>query len=134
MLCGLIDQKFYHHIISEMKLRKYLRVPLPLRVNYKLEEQEEFQKGIIEDLSWGGVFLQIDSPPPSGSRLIIQIPIPEQAVRLELWGTVVRVREKEVGKPAGVGVEFDELDHESRGQIQFLVDYWVRSLLQKISK
>ncbi len=117
-----------------MKLRRFLRVPLPLRVNYKLEDQEEFQKGIIEDLSWGGVFLQIDPPPSLGTRLIIQIPIPEQAIQLELWGTVVRVREKEVGKPAGVGVEFDELDHESRGHIQSLVTYWVRSLLQKIRK
>ncbi len=117
-----------------MRVRRFLRVPLPLRIDYKLEDQEEFQKGIIEDLSWGGVFLQIDPPPSPGTRIVFQIPIPGEAVRLEIWGTVVRVRQKEVGKPAGVGVEFDELDHEARSQIQSLVSYWIRSLLQKVSK
>jgi len=117
-----------------MKIRKQLRVSIPLAIKYKLEDDHEFKPSSIEDISWGGVFLLVEPPPGTGQRIIVQLEIPEDSVRLEIWGTVVRVRDKELGKPAGVGIEFDELDHETRSQIQNLVDYWIRLLVQKYQK
>lgn len=111
-----------------------MRVSIPLAVKYKLEDDHEFKPSSIEDISWGGVFLLMDPAPPLGKRIIVQLDIPEDSVRLEIWGTVVRVRDKELGKQSGVGIEFDELDHETRSQIQSLVDYWIRLLVQKYQK
>ena len=117
-----------------MKERKQIRVPLPLSVKYKFEGQDQFSSGTIEDLSWGGVFLRTNPPAAQGTRMVIEFDIPGENVHLDVWGTVVRVREKEAGKPSGVGIQLDELDQETRGHIQSLVDYWVRYLVGKMKK
>jgi len=114
-----------------MKIRKQLRVPIPIKIRFKRENNQHYEEARIDDISWGGILLQTSPRPAIGSRLLMEFDIPNQPVMLEVWGTVVRLHDGDAEKTSGVGVEFDELDVESRGQIQVLVDHWVRVQFQK---
>ncbi|MFO8057718.1 MAG: PilZ domain-containing protein [bacterium] len=114
-----------------MKTRQYLRVPLPIILRIKVHEtDDDFRDVSVEDVSWGGVFLVMNPPPPVGSRVLMQFSRTEENVSLELWGTVVRRREKKGKWPTGVGVEFDTLDEESRSLIQNLVVEEILALIK----
>ena len=112
-----------------MKIRRQLRVPMPITVKVKRGDDRGFEDAQIGDISWGGVLLFTDSQPDMGSRLLIEFDIPDQPVMLEVWGTVVRPHNENGSH--GVGVEFDELDSESRSQIQVLVNHFVRAQFSK---
>jgi len=116
-----------------MKTRQFLRVSVPMAVRVSLAEQEdEFRSTTIKDISWGGAFVVLEPPPPLDTRVIVEFTLVDENVSLELWGTVVRVEEEKEGRPAGVGVKFDELDEDSRTLIQRLVDEEVASLIKSI--
>jgi len=119
--------------MAMMKTRQYLRVTIPTPVRIKVVEQDnDFRLASIEDISWGGAFVLMKSPPPKGARMIMQFLFSDDSVLLELWGTVVRVRKAEGDKPAGVGVEFDPLDYDAQSMIQRLVDEEIRAILQNV--
>jgi len=105
-----------------MKTRQHLRVPLPLPVRIKaLESNNDFELAHLEDISWGGVFVRREPPLPLGKRVIIQFLMRDDAVALEIWGNVVRVREAKVGRSGGNGIQFSELDDATRSLIQKMV-------------
>ena len=114
-----------------MKNRKHLRVPIPVQVRLKRENSDTFEKTTIKDISWGGVLLDLNEQPAMGTRLLIEFDMPDQSVTVEIWGKVVRVNNDDQGKVDGVGVEFDELDHETRSQIQGLVHFLVSAQFSK---
>ncbi len=114
-----------------MKTRKFLRVPVPIALRVKVQDtDEDFRTVNAEDISWGGMFLVMNSPAAVGSRILLQFFLAEENVSLELWGTVVRNRDREGDLPPGVGVEFDTLDEESRSLIQNLVAEEIMSLVR----
>lgn len=102
-----------------------MRVPLPIPVRVKMENSPGDIETTIQDISWGGILLNLSPLPAVGTRLLVEIDIPDQPVMLGVWGTVVRINEDAKGNANGAGVEFDELDHEGRSEIQFLVDNFV---------
>jgi len=108
-----------------------MRVPIPLKVRIKKESNDTFEEAQIQDISWGGVLLNQNELPAIGTRLLVEFDMPDQAVTVEIWGKVVRVNKDNQGKVDGVGVEFDELDHETRSQIQGLVDFMVNAQFSK---
>jgi uncharacterized protein (TIGR02266 family) len=114
-----------------MKNRKHLRVPVPVPVRLKMENKDNYEDTTVRDISWGGVLIKLDQQPTVGARLLIQFDIPDQPVTVEIWGKVVRVNNDNQGKVDGVGVEFDELDHETRSQIQGLVNSLITAQFQK---
>jgi uncharacterized protein (TIGR02266 family) len=96
-------------------------LPIPVRVKV-VDQDQEFKLTTLGDISWGGVFVMMNPPAPLGSRIILQFLVLDEHVLLELWGTVVRSKPDSPEEPAGVGVEFDQLDEDSRSLIQRLVD------------
>lgn len=114
-----------------MKTREYLRVPLPIPVRIKVvDRDEEFWFTRVDDISWGGAFIVMESPVPMGSRVVLQFSLSDENVSLELWGVVVRVKLPGEGGVPGAGVEFDPLDHDSKNLIQNLVFEEIRALLK----
>ena len=114
-----------------MKTRQHLRVPLPMPVKVKiLDQDEEFNLSRIDDISWGGAFVVIEPLPPVGSRIILQFS--GENVALELWGSIVRVKEPAVGVAGGVGIQFDPLDDETRSLIQRLIDDEIRQVFKSL--
>ncbi len=111
-----------------LETRKYLRVAVPVALRYRIADyDDDLIPAALHDISWGGAFLAMNPPAEPGTRLILELHLEEDNVTLELWGTVVRVQEPADNAPAGVGVEFDPLDDESRSLIQQLVDEEIRT-------
>jgi uncharacterized protein (TIGR02266 family) len=116
-----------------LKTRQYLRVPVPIPVRVKNADQDQdFHLSSIEDISWGGAFVVAKAPSPVGSRVILQFLFSDESVLLELWGTVVRVRPAAEGAPAGMGIEFDALDHDAQSMIQRLVNEEIHAILKNV--
>ena len=114
-----------------MKVRKYLRVPVPIPVRIKvLDRHDEFTPATLDDISWGGAFVVMDPPAEVNQRMVIEFVLPEESVTLELWGRVVRSRPTVDGLHGGVGIEFDPLDEDSRSLIQKMITDEIRGLMQ----
>jgi uncharacterized protein (TIGR02266 family) len=117
-----------------MKARQFLRVRLPLPVQIKVvDRDQEFKSTRIEDISWGGVFVVMDPPAELGARVVLQFALSGESVALELWGKVVRRVKAREECPAGMGIQFDPLDDDTRSLIQRLVDDEIVALLKKSS-
>jgi len=77
-------------------------------LNFVAEEGRMFR---TLDVSKEGMFLEMGSPPPLGSRLDLRVAFGEEIVRLP--GMVVRHELIGVGR-VGVGVRFEELGPAAR--------------------
>ena len=116
-----------------MKTRQHLRVPLPLPVRIKaIEGSNDFELAHLEDISWGGIFVRRDPPLELGKRVIIQFLMRDDSVSLEIWGTVVRVRDGQVGRNGGNGIQFTELDDATRSLIQRMINTIIQPLLTRL--
>jgi uncharacterized protein (TIGR02266 family) len=103
-------------------------MPVKFRV---AEVDMDYKMAELEDISWAGVFIRWPKPFVKSTRLIMQFFLAEDSVVLEVWGTVVRVREARQEKPAGMGVQFDELDDAARSTIQKMVEAYLKPYLKK---
>lgn len=109
--------------MSFERFRKHMRVPLPLVVEVKFQDEKDSRPMLIMDISWGGMYIRSDNPKPVGSRLTAHLPITEDNVALEVAGRVVTHNKYINGKVVqGMGVSFDDLDHDSKSLIQKLID------------
>ena len=109
--------------MSELKFRRYMRVPLYIIVEVQFDGEEELKPFLLIDISWGGMFLRAENPRPIGKRLTVRLPVEEDSVALEIQGTVIKHNKTIEGKfIPGMAVEFDPLDEDTRGMIQRLVD------------
>jgi type IV pilus assembly protein PilZ len=99
--------------------RRSSRVDLVVRVDYKTVDElfSEFARNINE----GGLYVETDSPPQLGSSVALQFKIPGGEDPIQVIGRVVRISEGELGEPPGMGIEFDDLNGQSRELINELV-------------
>ena len=105
--------------LSGQERRQSERVDLVVRVDYKTVDElfSEFARNINE----GGIFVETESPPERGSAVALQFSIPGSDEPIQVMGRVVRISAGERGDPPGMGVEFDDLDDQSRELINQLV-------------
>jgi type IV pilus assembly protein PilZ len=103
----------------DLERRRSNRVGLLVRVDYKTVDElfSEFARNINE----GGVFVETDTPPEIGSSVALQFKIPGSQDPIQVMGRVVRVAPGDVHEPPGVGIEFEDLDDQSRNLINDLV-------------
>ena len=88
--------------------RHDVRIPLALEVEYRTAGA--FLVAYSVNLSKGGIFLETDNPMPMGTVLNLRFSVPGGSP-LEVTGLVAWVRSlPEPGKPAGMGIEFENLD------------------------
>jgi len=99
--------------------RRSSRVDLVVRVDYKTVDElfSEFARNINE----GGLYVETDSPPQLGSSVALQFKVPGGEDPIQVMGRVVRISEGEIGEPPGMGIEFDDLNGQSRELINELV-------------
>lgn len=104
---------------SDPDRRRTDRVDLVVRVEYKTVDElfSEFARNINE----GGMFVETESPPEPGSQVALQFRIPGSEDPIQVMGRVVRATAGERGDPPGMGIEFDDLDEQSRELINQLV-------------
>jgi len=99
--------------------RRSDRLELVVRVDYKTVDElfSEFARNINE----GGLFVETDTPPEIGSSVALQFQIPGSPEPIQVMGRVVRVTPGDVETGPGVGIEFEDLDEQSRVLINDLV-------------
>lgn len=102
--------------------RKYERVPLSLLVQYRLNTFEDFLAEYSADISMGGMFVRTNEPREKGSTLYLQFWLKDGSKLIEALGRVVHVNPPgDPKRPAGMGIEFVNLDEESLALIVEIV-------------
>lgn len=99
--------------------RRSERVDVLVRVDYKTVDElfSEFARNINE----GGLFVETDTPPPPGSPVALQFQIPGSQDPIQVLGRVVRISQGDAHEGPGMGIEFEDLDEQSRDLINHLV-------------
>jgi type IV pilus assembly protein PilZ len=99
--------------------RRAERVDLVVRVDYKTVDElfSEFARNINE----GGMFVETELPPEPGSPVALQFRIPGSDEPIAVMGRVVRTSLGDRHEPPGMGIEFENLDAQSRELINQLV-------------
>jgi type IV pilus assembly protein PilZ len=90
-----------------------------VRVDYKTVDElfSEFARNINE----GGLFVETEDPPDVGSLVSLEFSIPGSSEPIQVVGRVVRTGTGERDEPPGMGIEFENLDSQSRELINGLV-------------
>ena len=104
---------------SEGERRRSQRADCVVRVDYKTVDElfSEFARNINE----GGLFVETEAPPGVGSVVALEFKIPGSPEPIQVMGRVVRTSEGERGETPGMGIEFENLDDQSRDLINGLV-------------
>jgi len=99
--------------------RRFERTDCVVRVAYKTVDElfSEFARNINE----GGLFVETDSPTAVGSLVALEFNIPGSAEPIQVMGRVVRTSDGDRDEPPGMGIEFENLDRQSRDLINDLV-------------
>ncbi len=90
------------------RLRKYERVKVNLETRFKIDDQKEFHKGSILDISQGGCMLKTDSLViiPKQSKLTLSFVLPNDRVVNNIKGIARNVSYNRMKQTTEVGVQF----------------------------
>ena len=114
--------------------RRYPRLVGDRLAQVELNHREDLRQLWVHDISKGGVFVETEEPPPTGTRLEVRLQTPDGT--LSLHGSVVHVVDQESAKrfnmPAGVGLQFVDLNGDKRSAIQEYVDGLRRQLSSEL--
>jgi len=98
--------------------RKYPRIKIITKVAHI--RGEHFHYFYSRDLSVGGIFLETDQAYPVGTKLELEMSLPEVVDRVRVFGKVVRVvapEERLKGNIPGMGIQFIEMDTETQAML-----------------
>ena len=96
--------------------RRFPRVPLRVRVTYRVRDQERSQQYEVEsvDVGEGGIFLKTDTPLGIGTVVELEFRLPGGAEPLRFCGTVAWSSQ---GAVRGKGIAFTEAEGSSRERL-----------------
>ncbi|HYB13727.1 MAG TPA: TIGR02266 family protein [Myxococcota bacterium] len=99
--------------------RRSERTPLVVRVDYTTVDSffSEFTANINE----GGLFIEAESPPPSGTAVLLQFKLPGEEEPIRVHGRVVWTSARQGSEGPGMGIEFEDLDRVARARIDQVV-------------
>ncbi len=104
--------------------RQHARFVADRKVEVRTENRKQLGELWLRDISKGGLFVETETPPPSGTKLEVSLSTPHG--RLQLSGKVVHVicpeRARDYGTNPGVGLQFTNLNDKTKQAIQAYVD------------
>ena len=112
-------------MISERRVHP--RLPLNMLVQFKLADMGEFMRDYAANISAGGMFVRTRTPNPLGSMIYLQFKLKDGQKVIEGLGKVVHVNPPEHAVP-GMGIEFVNLDRDSRKLIDEIIEERVEEL------
>lgn len=103
----------------EIERRRSTRTPLNVRVSYTTVDAlfTEFSRNVNE----GGMFVATDNPPAIDTRVSLKFQLPGRAEPIRASGRVAWIQPAQDDEPAGMGIEFEELDGKAREHIDRLI-------------
>jgi uncharacterized protein (TIGR02266 family) len=104
---------------EDAEKRRSERTPLVLRVDYTTVDAffSEFTANINE----GGLFIETESPPPTGTAVLLNFKLPSEEEPIRVHGRVVWSRVPGGSESPGMGIEFENLDQAARARIDQVV-------------
>ena len=107
-------------IETEIERRRSPRASLIVRVRYGSVDAvfSDFTRNVNE----GGVFIKTDKPAEAGTRVHLEFELPGGAGTIKASGRVTHVQGGgDAFDPAGMGVQFEDLDADARERINDFV-------------
>lgn len=104
--------------------REYQRRPLRLQLNYRDATGGNFLFEYSRNISKGGIFIETDTPLPSGANIVIDFQAPGAEEHIEVEGEVVWVNpfmEGDENPNPGMGIQWRNLDEDQRAIIATIV-------------
>ena len=98
--------------------RKFERTELVVRVTY--QSVDELFSDFARDINEGGIFVETGQPLAVGSEVALEFKLPGSDDPVSVAGRVVRTVTTGNQQP-GMGVEFGQLDSDSRQRINRLI-------------
>jgi uncharacterized protein (TIGR02266 family) len=92
----------------------------------RCDSWREFVQHYATDISQGGMFIVTDDPPEMLSEIHVQMSLPEGhdvLLRCQVVHVLDAAQAERDGRPAGIGVQFLELDAVRKAQIHQLVEF-----------
>ena len=105
--------------VADENRRRTHRAGVTVRIDYATVD--ELFSEFTRDINEGGLFIETDKPHQPGTEVSMQFHLPGSSETLRTIGRVVRVCSGNVGSPAGMGIEFDELTPDDRRKIDRIV-------------
>ena len=102
-----------------LERRRAERADLVVRVDY--QTVDEFFSEFARNINEGGLFVESETPHPLGTRVDLQFQLPGSDEPVQVSGTVVRTSSGSGSEPPGMGIEFDDLDSQTRQRVDELV-------------
>jgi len=99
--------------------RRAGRAGVTVRIDYATVD--ELFSEFTRDINEGGLFIETEKPHQPGTEVSMQFHLPGSDEVLQTIGRVVRVSSGDIGTPAGMGIEFDELTPDDRARIDSIV-------------
>ena len=99
--------------------RRAERADLVVRVDY--QTVDEFFSEFARNINEGGLFVESETPHPPGTRVDLHFQLPGSGEPVQVTGSVVRTSPGSVDEPPGMGIEFDDLDPQTRQRINEMV-------------
>lgn len=94
--------------------RRHPRTPLNVLVQFRFDSFEDFLAEYSLNISPGGIFIRTDTPREQGAVIYLQFTLRDGNRLIEGMGRVVRVNPPgDPSRPAGMGIEFTNLDEDS---------------------
>ncbi|TNF80120.1 MAG: TIGR02266 family protein [Acidobacteria bacterium] len=99
------------------------RIPVRTEIDVRFPHFQGFVTGISSDLSTTGMFIESDRPQPVGTVFAFKFHIEDWEL-IQGTARVIWTRERAEGKnrPPGMGVQFIDLDAQSRRMVRWLVE------------
>ena len=105
--------------VADDERRRAGRAGVTVRIDYATVD--EMFSEFTRDINEGGLFIETEKPHQTGTEVSMQFHLPGNNEVLRTIGRVVRVSSGDVGTPAGMGIEFDELTSDDRAKIDRIV-------------
>lgn len=104
--------------------RKRIRVPFDVDVYFNTAD-EQIRSRKLQDISMSGLYFQSDIDLPIGATGTVQIYLEsgEQQIIISANGKVTRSISADSTSPAGIGIEFVEIDSDSSIHLYNVIKY-----------
>jgi uncharacterized protein (TIGR02266 family) len=112
--------------LTEPPARRDKRIPALRGLLVRCDSWNEFVQHYATDISQGGMFIVTDDPPELLSDIEVQISLPEGhdvMLRAQVVHIIDKAQAERDGRPAGIGVQFLNLDTMRKAQIHQLVEF-----------
>lgn len=122
---------------SPDSFKRSTRMPLDAVVRLHFEGTVAYQNGFAANVSASGMFVKHPDPPPTGTRLVFEFVIGSERKPVQGAGIVAWIREKYQGpgRPAGIGIQFTQVDPVSKQHIaEALFEYLEASLGEELAE